>query len=247
MHDEHSQEPGQEPSQEPGHGSDQEAGADSGLETAMDPGQDLGHDFAHEPQLIEQAPDAMETPVLSEPELELEAMLITEEMVITQERVSEQPIAYQEPEPEPQPEIELEPLFQPEAAHQIPVAEPAPLVSQPKASEANPVGGAAQELLGLPLQFLSQLLQKLGAAKLESLTDLIPAARLVAIALLAGVALKITGASLDAINEIPLVGGLLELVGLVSLLNFLSRNALKAQKRAELLSRIRKLKQDFFG
>jgi len=207
----------------------------------MDPGQDLGHDSAHEPQQNEQAPDAMETPVLSEPELELEAMLITEEMVI------EQPIAYQEPEPEPQPDIGLEPAFQPEAAHQIPVAEPAPLVSQPQASEANAAGGAAQELLGLPLQFLSQLLQKLGAAKLESLTDLIPAARLVAIALLAGVALKITGASLDAINEIPLVGGLLELVGLVSLLNFLSRNALKAQKRAELLSRIRKLKQDFFG
>ena len=207
----------------------------------MDPGQELSQDSAPEPQQIEQAPDAMEAPVLSEPELELEAMLITEEMVI------EQPIAYQEPEPEPQPDIELEPAFQPEAAHQIPVAEPAPLVSQPQASEANAAGGAAQELLGLPLQFLSQLLQKLGAAKLESLTDLIPAARLVAIALLAGVALKITGASLDAINEIPLVGGLLELVGLVSLLNFLSRNALKAQKRAELLSRIRKLKQDFFG
>lgn len=207
----------------------------------MDPGQELSQDSAPESQQIEQAPDAMETPVLSEPELELEAMLITEEMVI------EEPIAYQEPEPEPQPNIELEPAFQPEAAHQIPVAEPAPLVSQPQASEANAAGGAAQELLGLPLQFLSQLLQKLGAAKLESLTDLIPAARLVAIALLAGVALKITGASLDAINEIPLVGGLLELVGLVSLLNFLSRNALKAQKRAELLSRIRKLKQDFFG
>jgi hypothetical protein len=183
----------------------------------------------------------METPVLSEPELELEAMLITEEVVI------EQPFAYQEPEPEPQLDIEPEPAFQPEAAHQIPVAEPAPLVSQPQASGANAAGWAAQELLGLPLQFLSQLLQKLGAAKLESFTDLIPAARLVAIALLAGVALKITGASLDAINEIPLVGGLLELVGLVSLLNFLSRNALKAQKRAELLSRIRKLKQDFFG
>ena len=75
----------------------------------------------------------------------------------------------------------------------------------------------------------------------------LPLAASLGIALLAGVALKITGASLDAINEIPLVGGLLELVGLVSLLNFLSRNALKAQKRAELLSRIRKLKQDFFG
>jgi hypothetical protein len=40
---------------------------------------------------------------------------------------------------------------------------------------------------------------------------------------------------------------LLELTGLVTLLNFLARNALKQQKRAELLSRIRKLKQDFLG
>jgi hypothetical protein len=101
--------------------------------------------------------------------------------------------------------------------------------------------------LGLPLQFLNQLLQKLGSAKLDSLADLIPAARLVGIALLAGVALKLTGATLGAINDVPLLGGLLELTGLVSMLNFLARNALKQQKRAELLGRIRKLKQDFLG
>jgi hypothetical protein len=102
-------------------------------------------------------------------------------------------------------------------------------------------------LLGLPLQFLNQLLQRVGSAKLDSLADLIPAARLLGIALLAGVALKLTGATLGAINDVPLLGGLLELTGLVSLLNFLARNALKQQKRAELLSRIRKLKQDFLG
>lgn len=246
MHDEHSQEPSQDPSHDPAQ------------EPSVDLGQERSQEAAPEPQSIEQAPEALENPVLSEPELQLdvisteetvvtEEMVMTEEMVIIEETVIEEPRAYREPEPEPPAEIKLEPAFQPEAAHQIPVAEPAPLVSQPPTAGANAAAGAAQELLGLPLQFLSQLLQKLGAARLESFADLIPAARLVAIALLAGVALKITGASLDAINEIPLVGGLLELVGLVSLLNFLSRNALKAQKRAELLSRIRKLKQDFFG
>jgi hypothetical protein len=109
------------------------------------------------------------------------------------------------------------------------------------------VGDSARELLGLPLQFLNQLLQRIGSTKLDSLADLIPAARLVGIALLAGVALKLTGATLGAINDIPFLGGLLELTGLVTMLNFLARNALKQQKRAELLGRIRKLKQDFLG
>ena len=116
-------------------------------------------------------------------------------------------------EPEPEPEFEPAPVLEqaPEPEITIPVAEPAPLVSQPQAAESAAPAGAAKELLGLPLQFLSQLLQKLGSSKLESIADLVPAARLVAIALLAGLALKITGASLDAINDIPLVGGLLEL------------------------------------
>jgi hypothetical protein len=129
-------------------------------------------------------------------------------------------------------------------AVEIRSAEPAPLVASASKGAA---GDSTRELLGLPLQFLNQLLQKLGSAKLDSLADLIPSARLVAIALLAGVALKLTGATLGAINDIPLLGGLLELIGLVSMLNFLARNALKHQKRAELLSRIRKLKQDFLG
>jgi len=136
-----------------------------------------------------------------------------------------------------------------EPAVEIRAAEPAPLVvsaSQGVAGDGA-AGDSARELLGLPLQFLNQLLQRIGSAKLDSLADLIPAARLVGIALLAGVALKLTGATLGAINDIPLLGGLLELTGLVAMLNFLARNALKQQKRAELLSRIRKLKQDFLG
>jgi len=67
------------------------------------------------------------------------------------------------------------------------------------------------------------------------------------LAVLAGIALKLTGATLGAINEIPLVGGLLELVGLVALLNSLARNAFKQQRRAELLDRIRKLRRDLLG
>ena len=143
----------------------------------------------------------------------------------------------------------VEPVDFAEPAVEIRAAEPAPLVaSASQGAEGDGAGGdAARELLGLPLQFLNQLLQRIGSTKLDSLADLIPAARLVGIALLAGVALKLTGATLGAINDIPLLGGLLELTGLVAMLNFLARNALKQQKRAELLGRIRKLKQDFLG
>ena len=160
----------------------------------------------------------MESQVLSEPEL-------------VDFAEPEEPVVV-ELDPEPLPPVEIR------------AAEPAPLVAS---ASPGAVGDSARELLGLPLQFLNQLLQKLGSAKLDSLADLIPAARLVGIALLAGVALKLTGATLGAINDVPLLGGLLELTGLVTMLNFLARNALKQQKRAELLGRIRKLKQDFLG
>ena len=142
-----------------------------------------------------------------------------------------------------------EPVEFAEPAVEIRAAEPAPLVASasPGATGDGAGGDSTRELLGLPLQFLNQLLQRIGSAKLDSLADLIPAARLVGIALLAGVALKLTGATLGAINDVPLLGGLLELTGLVTMLNFLARNALKQQKRAELLGRIRKLKQDFLG
>lgn len=97
---------------------------------------------------------------------------------------------------------------------------------------------------GLPLQFLNHLLQSFGATRLQSLADVLPAVRILVLAGLAGVALRLKGATLGAINEIPLLGGLLELVGLVALLNVLARHALKQQKRAELLERIRTLRND---
>lgn len=147
------------------------------------------------------------------------------------------PAATLEPEPAPVPPV-----------LDIPVAAAAPLVpSESVPSEPAPSESGASPVLGLPLQFLNQLLQKLGATPLQSLADLVPALQILALAVLAGIALKLTGATLGAINEIPLVGGLLELVGLVALLNSLARNAFKQQQRAELLDRIRKLRKDLLG
>lgn len=147
----------------------------------------------------------------------------------------------------PEPLIEQPPAFAPappplqlENPVQIPVAEPAPL-AVPARSTSN------TDVLGLPLQLLNQLLARLGSAPLSNLTDLMPALRLLALLLLAGFVLKLTGATLDALNEIPMLGRLLELVGLISALNFLARNALRSQKRAELLTRIQKLKRQFLG
>lgn len=165
--------------------------------------------------------------------------------------------AVPEPEPEPmapvelQPEITLEPVaeiepaaeiqpvaeIEPEMPLQIPVAEPAPLA----------VSERSNQELTVPLQLLNQLLARFGSARLDTLADLLPALRLLALLLLAGFVLKLTGATLEALNEIPMLGRLLQLVGLISALNFLARNALRSQKRAELLTRIQKLKQDFLG
>lgn len=147
------------------------------------------------------------------------------------------------------PELKLaEPLQSEILQTESPEPEPEPLKAEiPLASAAPLAPTAAAEAPGLPLQFLNQLLQKLGATRLQSLADLLPAARILALAVLAGIALRLTGATLGAINEIPLLGGLLELVGLVALLNFLARNAFKQQKRAELLERIRQLRRNLLS
>jgi len=141
---------------------------------------------------------------------------------------------------QPSPDLLAEPSPTLEIATPL-MATPAPLVETP-ALETPAVQGP-----GLPLQFLNQLLQKLGVTRLQSLADLLPAGRILVLALLAGIALRLTGATLGAINEIPLLGGLLELVGLVALLNFLARNAFKQQRRAELLERIRQLRKGLLG
>ena len=152
-----------------------------------------------------------------------------------------------EPGPTPvPPTAEAPPSPQPVIA----AAGPAPLVAhQPAVKPGDPPPAAAPGLLnqGLLQQLLNQLLRLLAATPLRSLDNLLAAGRILALAVLAGIALKLTGATLDAIDGIPLLGGLLELVGLVSLLNLLARNALRQQKRAELLERIRQLRHQLLG
>jgi hypothetical protein len=219
-----------------------------GDETSYSPNQDhdpnQDHETGQEPVNHDQSGDLasmteMEAEVLNGPELSGLEQAPSEEThaEVVAPEVASVAVDFAEPDDFAEPAVEIR------------AAEPAPLVAtaSPGAEGDGASGDSTRELLGLPLQFLNQLLQRIGSAKLDSLADLIPAARLVGIALLAGVALKLTGATLGAINDIPFLGGLLELTGLVAMLNFLSRNALKQQKRAELLGRIRKLKQDFLG
>lgn len=207
-----------------------------GDEISYPPHQDHG---ANPDQESIQVQEASQEPVTQDQFGDPAAVMEMEAQVLTE------PVDFAEPEELATLELDPEPV----PALEIRAAEPAPLVASAShgAEGDGAVGDSVLELRGLPLQFLNQLLQRIGSAKLDSLADLIPAVRLLGIALLAGVALKLTGATLGAINDVPLLGGLLELTGLVTLLNFLARNALKQQKRAELLSRIRKLKQDFLG
>lgn len=127
----------------------------------------------------------------------------------------------------------------PEAA--IRLREPAAMVASPAVASTGSIGAQ------LPLSFLRHLLGQLGELKLSHLSDLLPALRILAIALTAGLALRITGAVLGSLNDLPLLGSLLELVGLIQFVQLISRHALKHQKRAELLARIQELKRQLLG
>jgi hypothetical protein len=134
------------------------------------------------------------------------------------------------------PSLQPLPIAAPEAA-------PLAVVPEPRSS-ANDAGAATRPVQPPALleRLLAQLLGLLSASPLRSLDDLLAAGRILMLALLAGLALRLTGATLGAIHDVPLLGSLLELVGLVSLLRFLARHALRQQKRAELLERIRQLR-----
>jgi len=154
------------------------------------------------------------------------------------------------PVPTDQQEITLQtlpqdPLAEPGAANGDPAPGVLPIPLTLEAPLA--LSKTAPQLLGLPLQLLNQLLARFAGLRLQTLAELLPALRLVAILAAAGFVVKLTGATLDALNDIPMLGRLLELVGLISALNFLGRNALKSQKRAELLARIQKLRKDLLG
>jgi hypothetical protein len=141
-----------------------------------------------------------------------------------------------------------EPTFAPMPDRAVAPAAPAPLASPAPAPLAtSPATRPADTGFTLPLKLVNELLARIGATPLQSLGDLLNVLRILGLALVAGIALRLASATLGAIDDLPLVGGLLELVGLVSLLNFLARNAFKQQKRAELLARIQKLRTDLLG
>jgi len=131
----------------------------------------------------------------------------------------------------------LEPALEPA----IRLHEPAAIVASPAVASTGSIGAP------LPLSFLRHLLGQLGELNLSHLSDLLPALRILAIALAAGLALRITGAVLGSLNDLPLLGNLLELVGLIQFVQLISRHALKHQKRAELLARIQELKRQLLG
>lgn len=99
----------------------------------------------------------------------------------------------------------------------------------------------------LKLETLRSTLETLAALRPQSLEQLLPALGILGLAVVAGVGLKLTAAVLGSIDELPLLGRLLQLVGLVTAIRFLSRNALQQQQRAALLARIQKLRLDVLG
>lgn len=106
-------------------------------------------------------------------------------------------------------------------------------------------GPAQPSALLAPL--FNQLLQLLAATPLRSLDDLLAAGRILALAAAASLALRFTGATLEAIHAVPLLDTTLEVLGLVSLLQVLARHALHQQKRADLLERIRRVRLQLLG
>ena len=97
------------------------------------------------------------------------------------------------------------------------------------------------------LDSMRPLLDTFATLKPQSLEQLLPALRILGLAVVAGVGLKITAAMLGSLDELPMLGRLLQLVGLVTAIQFVSRNALQQQKRAALLARIEQLKLDLLG
>ena len=115
------------------------------------------------------------------------------------------------------------------------------------ALEATPFPQEPVRVSPLKLETLRSTLETLAALRPQSLEQLLPALGILGLAVVAGVGLKLTAAVLGSIDELPLLGRLLQLLALVTAIRFLSRNALQQQQRATLLARIQKLRLDVLG
>lgn len=96
---------------------------------------------------------------------------------------------------------------------------------------------------GLSPALVAHLLRQVAVTPIERIQDLVPALRLLVLIAASAAILRLTAITLDALDGFPLVGGLCQLLGLVSLLAGLSREALRQQKRAELMVRIEQLRR----
>ena len=115
---------------------------------------------------------------------------------------------------------------------------------EPNSQEDEP---SASELFG----YLQQGMETLRGLNLEGFKQIYPVFLFIFGAFLMGLGLKLSTTMLQAINELPLFGGVLqglaELVGVVALVRFMTANLLLQHKRAELFTRIAQLKKELLG
>ncbi len=99
--------------------------------------------------------------------------------------------------------------------------------------------------------YLQQAMETLRGLNLEGFRQLYPVFLAIFGACLLGLALSLSGNMLQSINQLPLLGGVLqgvmEVVGLVAFARFISINLLRQHKRAELFTRIALLKKELLG
>jgi flagellar motor component MotA len=93
----------------------------------------------------------------------------------------------------------------------------------------------------------THLWRQVASTPFSRFSDLLPALGILALIAACGFGLQITTTTQEAMESLPALGGILQLMGVTSLLGFLSRQALRQQKLAELAVRIEVLRRDFIG
>lgn len=87
--------------------------------------------------------------------------------------------------------------------------EPLAVLIEPPAAEGRPPSRFSPG----SLEFMRPLLETFASLKPQSLEQVLPGLRILGLAIIAGVGLKITAAVLGSMDELPLLGRLLQLLG----------------------------------
>lgn len=106
---------------------------------------------------------------------------------------------------------------------------------------------SAVSIAGFSPALKAHLWRQVASTPISRFRDLLPALRILALIAACGFVVQVTTTTQDAMEGLPALGGLLQLMGLTSLLGFLSRQALRKQKLAELAVRIDLLRRDLLG